>query len=125
MKDLRFANLDNYLLCLIPNEAKCVEFATNKAELTLFGMEHMHINKNIKTDIYNRPMFMSVKVHPLYNDYLGMRDTMLKGTGDALTTYVKQKVNAEGNDERKTRAKCKALASLHVVNIAFVNKQVS
>ena len=119
MKEPRFANLDNYLLCSIPNEAKCMEFVTNKPELTLFGMEHRHINKIMKTDIFNRPLFMSVKAHPLYNDYLKMRDTMMKETGDVLATYVKQKVDAEGSDERKTRVKCKTFTSRHVVNIVF------
>lgn len=39
MKEPRFANLDNYLLCSIPNEAKCMEFVADKDKLVSFGME--------------------------------------------------------------------------------------
>ena len=84
-----------------------MEFVTNKGDLTLFGMENRHINKNMKTDVFNKPVFMTIKGHPLYDDYLNLKDSMLNGTGDSLVAYVKQKVDNEGNDERKTRAKCK------------------
>ena len=100
--------MDEYVLCAIPNEGRCLEFVTNIDELIKCGMGHKHVNKSVNAEIFNYPVFMTVKEHPLYADYIEVRTFMMEKTGNEFEAWVRQKIEREPSAERKTRSKCKA-----------------
>ena len=71
-------------------------------------MGHKHVNKSVNAEIFNYPVFMTVKEHPLYADYIEVKTLMMAKTGDEFEAWVRQKIEREPSAERKTRSKCKA-----------------
>lgn len=111
-------NLDEYFLCAIPSEEKCLKFITNRDELLKCGMEHRFINKAVNVDLFNLPVFMSVKDHPLYGEYMNMK-SLLEKPGNEFVTGLRQKIEKEPNGERKTRMKC-IIYFNHLFNYLFI-----
>lgn len=73
-------------------------------------MEHRHIDGGVNAETYNYPTFMTVKEHPLNSEYNGVKAMMTAQTGDAFVAGIRQRIEREPDNEKKTRIKCKSIS---------------
>lgn len=99
-------HLDDYLMCLITDEGRLMKFVTDRNELVKCGMEHKHENKEMNADIFIYPTFMTLKEHPLHKEYAEVKTLLKDETSDKFVIRIRQKIERELNNERKTRMKC-------------------
>lgn len=84
-----------------------MEFITDRGELVKYGMEHRYVNKSVNAEIFNYPIFMVIKEHPLYGFYNEVKALMTTKTADEFVVGIKQRIESEPDGEKKTRVKCK------------------